>query len=104
MKNSHKFFCDNCGAQVEGAVDRCPSCGRFFAAIRCPKCGFSGGEEAFLDGCPSCGYSSRASRAAKKPRVKKRRSGKTGEKSNLFYAAAVGILILILTVLLFNAR
>jgi DNA-directed RNA polymerase subunit RPC12/RpoP len=34
----------------------CPSCGRKFASIRCPACGFSGEEDLFNDGCPKCGY------------------------------------------------
>jgi len=25
--------------------------------VRCPKCGFSAGEEHFRSGCPECGYS-----------------------------------------------
>jgi hypothetical protein len=42
-------------------VDRdaraCPRCGRFFASVRCPGCGFSGEEKLFARGCPACGYS-----------------------------------------------
>lgn len=37
-------------------MERCPHCGKFFASIRCPKCGFSGDDDTFNDGCPVCGY------------------------------------------------
>ncbi|GHV56934.1 hypothetical protein AGMMS49579_22100 [Spirochaetia bacterium] len=52
-----RFFCDNCGAEVDRDTKTCPKCGRFFASIRCPKCGFTGTEGAFTFGCPICGYS-----------------------------------------------
>ncbi|MDR2177536.1 MAG: hypothetical protein LBP20_05780 [Treponema sp.] len=51
------FFCDNCGAEVEMSAKNCPACGRFFASVRCPKCGFTGKDEDFIRGCPVCGYS-----------------------------------------------
>ncbi|MDR2617310.1 MAG: transposase [Treponema sp.] len=35
----------------------CPKCGKYFASVRCPSCGFSGEEGLFRDGCPVCGYS-----------------------------------------------
>jgi len=35
----------------------CPECGRFFSAVRCPRCGFSGPAGKFASGCPVCGYS-----------------------------------------------
>ncbi|MDR2480343.1 MAG: hypothetical protein LBD48_13685, partial [Treponema sp.] len=35
----------------------CPQCGRFFASVRCPACGYSGEDRAFAKGCPACGYS-----------------------------------------------
>jgi DNA-directed RNA polymerase subunit RPC12/RpoP len=50
------FYCDNCGAEVSQSEPSCPSCGRKFASIRCPACGFSGEEKLFDDGCPECGY------------------------------------------------
>jgi uncharacterized membrane protein YvbJ len=53
-----RFFCDNCGAEVDRDTKKCPQCGRFFASIRCPRCGFTGPEEYFTAGCPACGYSS----------------------------------------------
>jgi uncharacterized membrane protein YvbJ len=50
------FYCDNCGAQVGQDEPACPRCGRKFASIRCPACGYSGEEKQFDDGCPKCGY------------------------------------------------
>ncbi len=35
----------------------CPECGRFFSAVRCPRCGYSGSAAKFAAGCPVCGYS-----------------------------------------------
>jgi ssDNA-binding Zn-finger/Zn-ribbon topoisomerase 1 len=52
-----RFFCDNCGAEVPMSAKSCPQCGRFFASVRCPKCGFTGRDEDFARGCPACGYS-----------------------------------------------
>ncbi|MDR0399702.1 MAG: zinc ribbon domain-containing protein [Treponema sp.] len=56
------FFCDNCGAEVPMSAKSCPRCGRFFASVRCPECGFTGQEEDFVQGCPECGYSSSPAR------------------------------------------
>jgi uncharacterized membrane protein YvbJ len=50
------FYCDNCGAEVSQSEPSCPTCGRKFASIRCPACGFSGEEKLFNNGCPECGY------------------------------------------------
>jgi predicted RNA-binding Zn-ribbon protein involved in translation (DUF1610 family) len=50
------FFCESCGAEVPLRAKRCPRCGRFFASVRCPSCGFTGDEAQFAKGCPSCGY------------------------------------------------
>lgn len=35
----------------------CPGCGRFFSAVKCPRCGFSAPASSFKAGCPVCGYS-----------------------------------------------
>ncbi|MDR0998592.1 MAG: zinc ribbon domain-containing protein, partial [Treponema sp.] len=53
-----RFFCDNCGAEVDRDTKKCPQCGRFFASVRCPRCGYTGPEGNFAIGCPACGYSS----------------------------------------------
>jgi predicted RNA-binding Zn-ribbon protein involved in translation (DUF1610 family) len=64
VKKKPRFFCDNCGAEVDRDVKACPHCGRFFASVRCPSCGFVGEEKTFAAGCPSCGYSAPSSKAA----------------------------------------
>jgi predicted RNA-binding Zn-ribbon protein involved in translation (DUF1610 family) len=56
MKSSARFFCENCGAEVNRTTGRCPSCGRIFASVRCPSCGFTAAEALFKEGCPACGY------------------------------------------------
>ncbi|MCL2138312.1 MAG: hypothetical protein FWH41_07635 [Treponema sp.] len=58
MKKKPRFFCDNCNCEVERNAKSCPKCGRFFASIHCPSCGFNGDDKSFANGCPSCGYSS----------------------------------------------
>jgi len=61
MKSSRnpRFFCESCGEEVPRNAKNCPKCGRFFASVLCPGCGFSGEEILFRDGCPVCGYSSK---------------------------------------------
>lgn len=56
MNKQPKFFCENCNAEVRRDAVICPHCGRFFASVRCPSCGFTGTHKGFKDGCPSCGY------------------------------------------------
>ena len=51
-----RYFCDLCGTEVPKNTVRCPSCGRYFTAIQCPRCGFRGEEKDFAAGCPKCGY------------------------------------------------
>jgi hypothetical protein len=51
-----RFFCDQCGTEVPRNTERCPSCGRYFTAVQCPRCGFQGRDSDFLGGCPTCGY------------------------------------------------
>ena len=54
---SPRFFCESCGAEVPRNAKTCPQCGRYFASVLCPSCGFSGEESLFKGGCPVCGYS-----------------------------------------------
>lgn len=51
-----RFFCENCGAEVSERDELCSSCGAFFVAIKCPRCGFRGKQHRFTAGCPECGY------------------------------------------------
>ena len=62
MNKKPRFFCDNCGREVERDAKACAHCGRFFASVRCPSCGYTSDEKAFSNGCPSCGYSAPAAR------------------------------------------
>lgn len=56
MSKRSRFFCENCGGEVKANAKVCPHCGRFFSAVRCPVCGFTGESGLFVRGCPSCGY------------------------------------------------
>ena len=56
MKPVARFFCENCHAEVSARDKVCPSCGRFFSLVRCPRCGLTGEARRFRHGCPSCGY------------------------------------------------
>lgn len=51
-----KFFCESCGSEVPRKSRFCPTCGKFFASVRCPECGKTGSPDDFKDGCPECGY------------------------------------------------
>lgn len=55
-----KYFCEFCGTEVRQRDKICPKCGRFFSAVKCPRCGHSGSSKEFDSGCPVCGYSARA--------------------------------------------
>lgn len=60
-----KFFCENCGAEVEQDARFCKKCGRFFTSVRCPCCGYVGSANAFTNGCPECGYAENGSNSIK---------------------------------------
>lgn len=51
-----KYFCENCGAEVNANARFCPNCGKFFAAVRCPRCTYTGTIRDFKSGCPRCHY------------------------------------------------
>lgn len=51
-----KFFCECCHAEVKQNAKFCPTCGKFFASVRCPNCGKIGDAKIFATGCPDCGY------------------------------------------------
>ncbi|MBR4599289.1 MAG: zinc ribbon domain-containing protein [Treponema sp.] len=55
-KQSAKFFCENCGAEVPQNARVCRHCGKFFSSVRCPVCGTTGAPGKFANGCPKCGY------------------------------------------------
>lgn len=56
MDQRPKFFCENCGTEVRQQDRVCKHCGKFFASVKCPSCGYSGDSRVFRDGCPACGY------------------------------------------------
>ncbi|GHV77481.1 hypothetical protein AGMMS49942_23020 [Spirochaetia bacterium] len=58
-----RFICEHCGTSVKRDSKSCPQCGRHFANILCPACGFKGEERLFSAGCPSCGYTSKHEKA-----------------------------------------
>lgn len=77
MNKQPKFFCENCNAEVRRDAVICPYCGRFFASVRCPSCGFTGTHKEFKDGCPSCGYAFTPDvQENKKSKTKKRKKKK----------------------------
>jgi ssDNA-binding Zn-finger/Zn-ribbon topoisomerase 1 len=112
MGKKPRFFCDNCGAEVAMSAKICPQCGRFFASVRCPKCGFTGKDEDFVRGCPVCGYSSVPGLSPAKPSgghsgkrtpVERKRSGEAeGTLPFWFYLFAALALICVLA-LLYNS-
>lgn len=51
-----KYYCENCGKEVEESDDLCRHCGAIFVAIKCPLCGFRGKKHHFRNGCPVCGF------------------------------------------------
>jgi hypothetical protein len=57
MRGRPRFFCEFCGAEVPKNAKSCPQCGRYFASVLCPSCGFAGDPGLFTGGCPVCGYS-----------------------------------------------
>ena len=76
MKKKPRFFCDNCGYEVSSDEKSCQNCGRFFSAVRCPSCNYSGPDEMFKGGCPMCGYSAPPSKSKNTPVKKPSYSGK----------------------------
>lgn len=63
-----RFFCENCGTEVKPHARVCPKCGRFFSAVRCPNCGYTGEGKEFMHGCPNCGYSGAGMRRSRRAR------------------------------------
>jgi predicted RNA-binding Zn-ribbon protein involved in translation (DUF1610 family) len=90
MSKKPRFFCDNCGNEVGQNEKACRHCGRYFAAVRCPSCGFVGDEISFKKGCPSCGYS--APPGADKP------SGKKPEKHHLIPTGKLPLWVYIISI------
>lgn len=91
------FHCDNCGEAVSPDEERCPGCGRFFRAVKCPVCSYTAKGAEFLKGCPSCGYL-----ADKKMESEKKKSQRDFLRiSRIFAYSAIAVLSLLLLYLLF---
>ena len=97
LKEKPRFFCDNCGCEVDFNTKTCPNCGRYFASIRCPACGFSGAEKLFVNGCPSCGYS--AAPPEKGPTVRKKKAEAEEPLPGWVYVVSVLALLVMITIL-----
>jgi predicted RNA-binding Zn-ribbon protein involved in translation (DUF1610 family) len=94
-----RFFCANCGIEVGTGVKVCPSCGKSFIAVRCPRCSYEGREGEFASGCPSCGYMGAAPpRTPVRPRQERHARGRLPPG---FYRAAGIALLTLIVVLVF---
>ncbi|MDR2370191.1 MAG: zinc ribbon domain-containing protein [Treponema sp.] len=94
-----RFFCEHCGAEVARNAKACPRCGRFFASVRCPACGFAGAEALFKGGCPVCGYSSSGLPLPPGPGERKKPLSPSGPLPAWVYVLSVIALILVLVLL-----
>ena len=103
-----QFFCEECGAEVKMNASKCPSCGKSFAAVRCPKCSYVGQPGEFAKGCPNCGYSEDAAGPAPRPAGarfsgkgpgREPRSTSSRGLSSIFYTI-VGFILLAAVILL----
>jgi predicted RNA-binding Zn-ribbon protein involved in translation (DUF1610 family) len=56
ISDPRRFFCENCGKEVEEDEELCRHCGAVFVAIKCPQCGYRGKAHHFTRGCPVCGF------------------------------------------------
>jgi predicted RNA-binding Zn-ribbon protein involved in translation (DUF1610 family) len=105
MSKKPRFFCDNCGNEVGQNEKSCRHCGRYFASVRCPSCGFIGDETAFRNGCPSCGYS--AAPGADKPAVNKNETHRmvpAGKLPLWVYILSICAFIAVCAVLIFKLK
>lgn len=99
-----KFFCEFCGTEVKQNDRVCTHCGKFFASVRCPSCGFTGVSKLFRDGCPACGYAVFTDRRSRSggytEEIKKAKRGDTDPLPWWIYLVSVlfvlGVFILIL--------
>ncbi len=110
MKKLPKFFCEYCGTEVRQNDKVCPHCGRFFASVKCPSCGFAGDSRAFRNGCPVCGYAVKtddASRTGSTHQVQKRPLGKRSSATDplpwWIYVLSFGLLALVAALVVMNA-
>ena len=93
------FHCDFCGEAVRPDEERCPGCGRFFRAVKCPVCSYTAKGEEFLHGCPSCGYLTDVEKKRTEDQKKNKRDFLNISK--LFAYGAITILSLLLIYFLY---
>lgn len=82
-KQSAKFFCENCGAEVPQNARVCKHCGKFFSSVRCPVCGTTGTPSKFANGCPSCGYAIGKGKNVIPPAQKEKTASRKSKKALL---------------------
>jgi len=93
------FHCDHCGESVSPDEERCPNCGRFFRAVRCPVCAHTAKGSDFVKGCPSCGYLTEEK--VESVTSKKTKSQEFLRISRIFAYSAIVVLSILLIYLLF---
>jgi len=110
MSKKPRFFCDNCGHEVGQNEKSCRNCGRYFAAVRCPGCGFIGDEISFKNGCPACGYSAPPGADTLSPdkpnarKNEKRRMIPAGKLPLWVYILSIGAFIAVCAMLIVKLR
>jgi len=82
-KQSAKFFCENCGAEVPQNARVCRHCGKFFSSVRCPVCGTTGLPSKFSNGCPTCGYAVGNGSKIPSPQEKEKSASRKSKKALL---------------------
>ncbi|MDR2184283.1 MAG: zinc ribbon domain-containing protein [Treponema sp.] len=103
MKHPH-FFCENCGAEVFKGAKSCPKCGRLFASVLCPACGFAGEEALFTGGCPVCGYSAPSENGPVPEKASPVKQETAGKLPFWVYALTGLALVAVCAALLFSVR
>ena len=118
-----KYFCENCGEEVAANARFCPHCGKFFAAVRCPSCGYMGSVNDFKNGCPRCHYAmsqediygpgqvpsflqEKNTKKAKKPKKQRSRAARKNSSSDVptWLLVASVILLIGLIIALLNIK
>ena len=110
MKKLPKFFCEYCGTEVRQNDKVCPHCGRFFASVKCPSCGFAGDSKIFKNGCPVCGYAVKTDDMVStgdtrriRDSLKRKRGTATDPLPWWMYVLSFGLLIAVLALVIMNA-
>ncbi len=100
-----QFFCEECGTEVRMNASKCPSCGKNFAAVRCPKCSYIGLPAEFAEGCPSCGFTEESPASERSQRIRtedsRRARNRTPSRglSSIFYTI-IGFILLAAIIIL----